>query len=138
MHGERNKSLSTMLVIMVVLAILGVVWWKLSHPLLGPYGAIAISDSSLSYGGSWGYSDPNAASGRSIDECNKVSGGNDCVVKVRLKDNCGVLAISLQKEASFFAQDRNHVVAKSAAMARCRASGASDCAIHENICTSNS
>jgi hypothetical protein len=138
MHGERNKSLSTMLVVMVVLAILGVAWWKLSHPALGPYGAIAMSDSSLSYGGSWGYADPNAAHRRSIAECNKVAGGNDCVVKVSLKDNCGVLAISVQKEASFFAQGRSQVAATSAAMARCRASGARDCAVYENICTSAS
>jgi hypothetical protein len=138
MHGERNRSLSTLLVIMVVLAILGVAWWKLCHPARGPYGAIAMSDSSLSYGGAWGYADPNAAHKRSIAECNKVAGGNDCVVKVSLKDNCGVLAISVQKETSFFAQSSNQVSARSAVMARCRASGAADCAIHENICTSAS
>ena len=138
MPGERDRALSTLLVITVVLAILGVAWWKISHPAFGPYGAIAMSDSSLSYGGAWGYSNPTAASRRSIDECNKVAGSNDCVVKVSLKDNCGVLAISVQKEASFFAQGRNQLSAKSAAMARCRASGAADCAIHENICTSAS
>jgi hypothetical protein len=138
MHGDRNKSLSTMLVVMVVLAILGVAWWKLSHPALGPYGAIAMSDSSLSYGGSWGYGDPVAAYRRSIAECNKAAGGNDCVIKASLKNNCGALAISVRNNASFFVQGRNHMAVTSAAMARCRASGAADCAIHENICSSAS
>ena len=127
-----------MLVIVVVLAILGVAWWKPSHPALGPYGAIAMSDSSLFYGGSRGYADPNAAYTRSIAECNKVAGGNGCVVKFGLKDNYGVLAISVQQAASFFAQGRSQVAATSAAIARCRASGARDCAVHENISTSAS
>jgi hypothetical protein len=135
MRDEHDKSLSTLLVLMVVLAILGVACWNLlAQPGLGPYGAIAMSDSSLSTGGSWGYADPSTATRRSIAECNKASGGNDCAVKVSLKNDCAVLAISVQHNASFLGQ--SHDQATSTAMVRCQASGATDCAVHENICSS--
>ena len=88
MHGDRRTSLIIMTV-MVVLALAGIAYWKLAAtPKLGPYGAIAMSDSSLTYGGAWGYADPIAAYKRSIAECNKAAGGGDCMVKVSLKDNC--------------------------------------------------
>jgi hypothetical protein len=138
MHGDRRTSLIIMAV-MVVLALAGVAYWKLvAKPKLGPYGAIAMSDSSLTYGGAWGYDDPIAAYKRSIAECNKAAGSKDCVVKVSLKDNCAALAISVQSNASFLAQGRDQVAVTSAAMAQCRADGAADCAIHENICSSAS
>jgi hypothetical protein len=138
MHGDRRTSLIIMAV-MVVLALAGMACWKLAaKPALGPYGAIAMSDSSLTYGGAWGYGDPIAAYKRSIAECNKVASGKDCVVKVSLKDNCAALAISVQNNASFLAQGRDQVAVTSTAMAQCRAGGATDCAIHENICSSAS
>jgi hypothetical protein len=58
------------------------------------------------------------------------------VVKVPLKDNCGALAISVEHNASFLVQGRDQVTAT--AMEQCQASGASDCSIHENICSSDS
>jgi hypothetical protein len=138
MYGDRKLSLTIMLVV-VLLTLAGMAYWKLvTQPRLGPYGAIAMSDSSLSYGGAWGYADPIAAYKRSVAECNKVSGGNDCVVKVSLKDNCGALAISVQRNASFLVQGRDQVGATATAMAQCEASGATDCTIHENICSSDS
>jgi hypothetical protein len=138
MHGDRRTSLIIMTV-MVVLALAGIAYWKLAAtPKLGPYGAIAMSDSSLTYGGAWGYADPIAAYKRSIAECNKAAGGGDCMVKVSLKDNCAALAISVQNNASFLTQGRDQVAVTSAAIAQCRASGATDCAIHENICSSAS
>ena len=75
------------------LALAGVAYWKLKTPEVGPYGAIAMSDSSITYGGAWGYPDPISAYKRSISECNKAGVG-DCVVKITLKDDCGALAIS--------------------------------------------
>ena len=138
MHGDRRTSLIIMAV-MVVLALAGVAYWKLvAKPKLGPYGAIAMSDSSLAYGGAWGYGDPISAYKRSIAECNKAANGDDCVVKVSLKDNCGALAISTQRNASFLVQGRDQVSVTSTAMAQCRASGAGDCSIHQSICSSES
>src|SRR5580692_3384005 len=86
MYGDRRTSLMIMLVV-VLIALAAVAYWKLvGKPKLGPYGAIAMSDTSLTYGGAWGYADPITAYKRSIAECNKVSGGNnDCVVKISLK-----------------------------------------------------
>jgi len=138
MYGDRRKPLTILLLIALV-ALAGVAYWKLiAKPTLGPYGAIAMSDSSLTYGGAWGYPDPIAAYKRSITECNKAAGSNDCVVKVTLKDNCGALAISVEHNASFLVQGRDQVTATATAMEQCQASGASDCSIHENICSSNS
>ena len=144
MHGDHRYDepkkpyglLGLLLVSLLVLA--GVAYWKLSKPEVGPYGAIAMSDSSLTYGGAWGYTDPIAAYKRSIAECNKAAGAKDCVVKVSLKDNCGALAISVECNASFLVQGRDQVTATQTAMAQCQETGASDCAIHENICSSAS
>jgi hypothetical protein len=138
MYGDRRKPLS-LLLLLALLVLAGVAYWKLmAKPQLGPYGAIAMSDSSLTYGGAWGYPDPIAAYKRSISECNKAAGSTDCVVKVTLKDNCGALAISVERNASFLVQGRDQVTATATAMEQCQATGASDCAIHENICSSNS
>ena len=139
MYGDRRLSLTIMLVV-VLIALAGVAYWKLvAKPRLGPYGAIAMSDTSLTYGGAWGYADPITAYKRSIAECNKASGGNgDCVVKISLKDNCGALAISVQRNASFLVQGRDQVAATATAMGQCQATGATDCTIHENICSTAS
>ncbi len=138
MTGDRRKPLFALLVLALLL-LTGMACWKwMTRPALGPYGAIAVSESSLSYGGAWGYADPISAYKRSISECNKASGSNDCIVKISLKENCGALAISVEHRASFLVQDRDQVAATASAMEQCRASGASDCAIHENICSSNS
>jgi hypothetical protein len=127
------------MLLVVLLTLAGVAYWKLvAKPKIGPYGAIAMSDTSLTYGGAWGYADPISAYKRSIAECNKASGGADCVVKVTLKDNCGALAISVEHNASFLVEGRDQVGATATAMAQCQASGANDCAIHENICSSDS
>ena len=95
-----------------------------------------MSDSSLTYGGAWGYADPISAYKRSISECNKAGAAGDCVVKVSLKDNCGVLAISVEHNASFLVQGRDQVQTTATALQQCQASGASDCTIRENICSS--
>ena len=137
MDGDRKPVLLTVL-LLALLVLAGVAYWKLKTPTIGPYGAIAMSDSSITYGGAWGYPDPISAYKRSIAECNKATGGNDCVVKASLKDNCGALAISVERNASFLVQGRDQVTATQSAMAQCQASGASDCTIHENICSSNS
>ena len=138
MYGDRRNALTIMLVV-ALLVLAGVAYWKLfAKPQLGPYGAIAMSDTSLTYGGAWGYPDPIAAYKRSISECNKAAGSNDCVVKVTLKDNCGALAISVEHNASFLVQGRDQVTATATAMEQCQATGASDCTIHENICSSDS
>ena len=138
MRRDRWTSLTLFLSAMLV-ALLGVIGWELlTWPQQGPYGAIAMSESRLAYGGAWGYSDPIAAYKRSVAECNKAASGNDCVVKVSLKDNCGALAISAERNTSFLVQGRDQVSATSTAMAQCRASGAGDCTIQQNICSSAS
>ena len=138
MRGDRWTFL-TIALSAILLVLLGVIGWQLmTWPHQGPYGAIAMSDSSLAYGGAWGYGDPISAYKRSIAECNKAANGDDCVVKVSLKDNCGALAISTQRNASFLVQGRDQVSVTSTAMAQCRASGAGDCSIHQSICSSES
>ncbi len=138
MYGDRRTPLMA-LVLVALLVMAGVAYWKLVHKTsIGPYGAIAMSDTSLTYGGAWGYPDPIAAYKRSIGECNKASGGTDCVVKVTLKENCGALAISVERNASFLVQGRDQVATTATAMAQCQATGASDCSIKENICSSAS
>jgi hypothetical protein len=56
-----------------------------------------------------GYPDPICAYKRFIAEYNKASGGNDYVVKVSVKDNCGALAISVERNACLFVQGRGQV-----------------------------
>ena len=137
-RDRERKPYGLMALLLVALLALAVVaYWKLAKPAPGPYGAIAMSDSSLTYGGAWGYADPVAAYKRAVTECNKAGAG-DCVVKVSLKDNCGALAISAERNTSFLVQGRDQVSATSTAMAQCRASGAGDCAIQQNICSSAS
>jgi hypothetical protein len=51
MYGDRRKPL-TILLLIALLVLAGVAYWKLiAKPQLGPYGAIAMSDTSLTYGG---------------------------------------------------------------------------------------
>lgn len=138
MHGDRRKNLVALTVLLVALVTLaGVAYWRLHKPHLGPYGAIAMSDSSLTYGGAWGYPDPLSAYKRSLDECSKA-GSTDCVVKVSLKNNCGALAISPQLNKSFLVTGTDQVQTTQVAMAQCQDAGATDCEIHENICSTGS
>lgn len=133
---ERKPYGMMVLLLLSMVTLAGVAYWKMSKPASGPYGAIAMSDSSLTYGGAWGYGDPVSAYKRSISECNKAGAAGDCVVKVSLKDNCGALAISVEHNASFLVQGRDQVATTATALQQCQASGASDCAIKENICSS--
>jgi Domain of unknown function (DUF4189) len=137
MPGDRKKTTIVLLALFALVMLAGAAWWTLSKPAIGPYGAIAMSDSSLTYGGAWGYSDPIDAYKRSIAECNKA-GHTDCVVKVSLKDNCAALAISADHNASYLVAGRDQVQTTQTAMNQCLATGATDCAIRENICSSAS
>jgi hypothetical protein len=61
MDGNRRTGLTIILAI-ALLAPAGLACWKLlAKPQLGPYGAIAISDASPTYGGVWGYPDLTSA-----------------------------------------------------------------------------
>jgi hypothetical protein len=135
---ERKPYGLMVLLLLSMVTLAGVAYWKMSKPASGPYGAIAMSDSSLTYGGAWGYADPVSAYKRSISECNKAGAAGDCVVKVSLKDNCGALAISVEHNSSFLVQGRDQVATTATAIQQCQASGASDCTIKENICSSAS
>jgi hypothetical protein len=137
MHGDRKKNLIALMVLLVALSVVAVAaYWRLSKPERGPYGAIAMSDSSLTYGGAWGYADPMDAYKRSIAECTKA-GSHDCVVKVSLKDSCGALAISAQNNASYLVTGKDQVKTTELAMAQCQATGAADCQVRENFCSSS-
>src|SRR3954463_14301552 len=97
-----DRKIHVTLLLTVLVALLTLTGSKImATPEHGPYGAIAMSDTALAYGGSWGYADPITAYERSIAECNKAAGAADCVVKISLKDNCGALAISAERNASF-------------------------------------
>ena len=132
---ERRPYGLMALLLVSLLALAAVAYWKLHTPAPGPYGAIAMSDTSLTYGGAWGYADPLQAYKRAMAECNKAGAG-DCVVKVSLKDNCGALSVSVEKNASYLVSGRDQVQTTTAAMQQCQMSGASDCQIRENICSS--
>lgn len=134
-HEQRRPYGLMALVLIALVALAVVAYWKLAKPAPGPYGAIAMSDSSLTYGGAWGFADPVAAYKRAITECNKAGAG-DCVVKVSLKDNCGALAISVEKNASYLVSGRDQVATTATAMQQCQATGAGDCQVRENICSS--
>ncbi|HWA69444.1 MAG TPA: DUF4189 domain-containing protein [Rhizomicrobium sp.] len=136
-HEDRKPYGLMALLLVSLLALAAVAYWKLSKPAIGPYGAIAMSDSALVYGGAWGYGDPLSAYKRSLTECNKAGAG-DCVVKVSLKDNCGALAVSVERNASFLVQGRDQVATTATALQQCQATGATDCSIKENICSSAS
>lgn len=137
-YDEPRKPWGLIALLLVsLLALAAVAYWKMGKPKVGPYGAIAMSDTSLTYGGAWGYADPLLAYKRSITECNKA-GAQDCVVKVSLKNNCGALAVSVQRNASFLVSGRDQVATTATAMRQCQDSGASDCSIRENICSSAS
>lgn len=138
MYGDRKRNLAALMVLMVALAALaGAAYWRLHKPATGPYGAIAMSDSSLTYGGAWGYADPISAYKRSIAECNQA-GSKDCVVKASLKDSCGALAISAERNASYLVTGKDQVQTTQLAMAQCHQTGATDCEVRENICSSSS
>ena len=139
MEGDQKKAFGIMFLLLVaVVAALGLYYWKLTAKgHVGPYGAIAMSDSALTYGGAWGYPDPISAYKRSVSECNKA-GSTDCVVKVSLKDNCGALAISVQANRSFLVTGTDQVRTTQVALAQCQATGAGDCQVRENICSSAS
>lgn len=136
-YPEKKPYGLLALLLLALLALAAVAYWKLSKPAPGPFGAIAMSDASLTYGGAWGYADPLAAYKRAIGECAKA-GGSDCVVKVSLKENCGALAISVEHNASYIVQGRDQVMTTSTALQQCEATGANDCQIRENICSSAS
>jgi hypothetical protein len=135
MRGNRKIKLALVLTVVALATLTGSKIMATPEP--GPYGAIALSDTALAYGSSWGYADPVAAYERSIAECNKASGGKDCVVKLSLKNNCGVLAISAERNASFLVQASDQVLATSTAMAQCRGTGAGDCAVRQSICSAS-
>ncbi len=59
------------------------------------------------------------------------------MVKISLKDNCAVLAISAERNASFLVQGRDQVLATSTVLAQCRATGAGDCSIRQSICSAS-
>jgi hypothetical protein len=138
MHGDRRKNLVALMVLLVALTALAcAAYWRLHKPKIGPYGAIAMSESSLTYGGAWGYPDALSAYKRSIAECTKA-GSHDCVVKASLKDSCGALAISAERNASYLVTGRDQVETTQLAMAQCQQTGAGDCQVHENICSTGS
>lgn len=138
MHGDRRKYFVALMVLLVALTVVaGAAYWRIHKPSLGPYGAIAMSDSSLTYGGAWGYPDPLSAYKRSLDECARA-GSKDCVVKVTLKESCGALAISAQNNASYLVTGTDQVQTTQTAMGQCQQTGATDCEIHENICSMGS
>src|SRR4051812_24598032 len=69
MRGNRKTKMTLVLTVVALATLTGSK--IMATPEHGPYGAIALSDSSLAYGSSWGYADPVSAYERSIAECNK-------------------------------------------------------------------
>src|SRR4051812_44061176 len=105
MSDHSASKLSMGLILLVLLAvILAAGYWFLAprlRPHNGVYGAIATSQSSLYFGAAWGYGDSEAATKRSLQECNSHVASADCVVRLSLQGTCGALAVSESQGQSF-------------------------------------
>jgi Domain of unknown function (DUF4189) len=99
---DRSRKLPILLLLLGALALLAAMaYWVLNNrhnqvtaAAPGVYGAIATSQSSLDFGGAWGYSDPAAAVRRALTECNARVAHADCVARVSLNNNCAALVVS--------------------------------------------
>jgi hypothetical protein len=130
MMSEAGRFLLGALLLVVLAAILSAGLMLLRKPAPGRYGAIALSETSLRFGASWGYPDAPSANQRALKEC----GGAGCAVSLALSGTCGTLVISGARNQSFAAADPDRNSAAALAIAQCQAQGASDCVVKVNIC----
>jgi hypothetical protein len=133
---DRRKLWLSGLFLVALLALAGG-WWMMKKPHSGAYGAIALSSSSLGFGASWGYADPDAARARAQAECARA-GGSNCAVRVSVAGSCAALVTTAQANHVFAVTDLDKTSASALALAECQASGAADCVVQTNFCGSGS
>jgi hypothetical protein len=136
MAGDRRKSIFGGLLLLALFAVVFYASWiyfKPKAPEPGPFGALAMSDDTGSFGAAWGFHDSTSAEQRSLQECQR-SGGQNCVVKSSLNGNCGSLVTSGQARRSFVVNDADKFGAAAFGLAQCQASGATDCAVKAQFC----
>jgi len=136
-YEDRRKFVLGGLLLILLAVTLAAGWLLLHKRSPGPYGAIALSQSSLGYGTAWGYSDAAAAAARAQSEC-AHAGSADCVVRVSLAGTCGALVMSNEQNQSFAVNDSDKDIAGALALAQCQANGASDCVVQAKFCGSGS
>ena len=129
---RRKFWLGSLLLLLLAVALAtGWLWFHKARP--GIYGAIALSQRSLGFGASWGYTDPAQAYDRAQKECAKA-GAADCQVRVSLAGTCGALVMSSERNQTFAVSENDRDSAGALALAQCQATGATDCLMHANIC----
>ena len=138
MYIERRTFWLAGLGLLILAALVGGVWMlkKPEAPALpAEYGAIALSGTSLGFGASWGYADPNAAGARAQAEC-AHAGGSHCAVRVAVAGRCAALVTTAEANHAFAVTDTDKTSASALALAECQASGARDCMVQTNFCGS--
>ena len=138
---QRTKKLPLLLMVLVGLALLAVLaWWVVGNrhiaaaPVMGKFGAIATSQSSMDFGSAWGYSDGAAAERRAVAECNAHVSSADCVVRLSLSGTCGGMAVSASRGKTIVVNDSDKTLAGALALAQCQAEGADDCILRQAFC----
>ncbi len=106
--------------------------------LKGPplrYGAIAYSVSKNRYGYSANFPTQEQAEQRSIEECIKDGGGDDCKPVWFKTPNCGALARGPDRWGSDYAESRD--AAEEKALNNCSDGGRFDCTVDIAVCSND-
>ena len=137
---QRVRRLPLLLLVLGGLALLAALaWWVLNNrqsaaPVVGKFGAIATSQSSMDFGSAWGYSDGAAADRRAVAECNAHVSSADCVVRLSISGTCGAMAVSAARGQTIVVNDSDKTLAGALALAQCQAGGAEDCILRQAFC----
>ena len=141
-YGDSRRKLlvsGLLLLLLVLVGVAGYAWWTLhskpANPLLGKFGSISISNSSLEYGTSWGYPTQAAANARATTECNARTPNADCQTRFNMGETCGGMSMSAMRNQVFIVGDNSKNMAAAYALAQCQATGAEDCMVRENFCS---
>ena len=97
------------------------------------FAAIAVSDSTLSWGSSWGYGSKAAAQKAALAQCRRQA--HDCKAQVWGQFNCVALATSNGDRAWGTSYASFPGTAKANALAVCRNSGGKSCVVVAHPCS---
>jgi hypothetical protein len=99
----------------------------------GKFAAIAVSDSTLSWGDSWAATSQNQAEQMALDSCRKYA--SDCKVAVWGEFRCLALAISAPDKAWGADYGMYPETSEAKALKKCEANGGKSCAIQAHPCS---
>lgn len=137
---QQSRKLPLLLLLLAGLALLAALaWWVQNNrqsaaPVIGKFGAIATSQSSMDFGSAWGYSDGASAERRAVAECNAHVSSADCVVRLSLSGTCGAMAVSAVRGETYVISDSDKTLAGALALAQCQANGREDCVLRQAFC----